>query len=84
MGGFFGVASKEDCMFDLFFGTDYHSHLRHPPGRHGGIRARTKGFDRAIHNIENSPFRTKFDKDVASMKGAIWALAASPTTSPSP
>ena len=70
MGGFFGVASKEDCMFDLFFGTDYHSHLG---TRRAGMAVydREKDFDRAIHNIENSPFRTKFDKDVASMKGGL-------------
>ena len=70
MGGFFGVASKEDCMFDLFFGTDYHSHLG---TRRAGMAVydREKGFDRAIHNIENYPFRTKFDKDVASMKGGL-------------
>lgn len=70
MGGFFGVASKEDCMFDLFFGTDYHSHLG---TRRAGMAVYdpAKGFDRAIHNIENSPFRTKFDKDVASMKGHL-------------
>ena len=70
MGGFFGVASKEDCMFDLFFGTDYHSHLG---TRRAGMAVydREKGFDRAIHNIENSPFRTKFDKDVSSMKGGL-------------
>ena len=70
MGGFFGVASKEDCMFDLFFGTDYHSHLG---TRRAGMAVYDpeRGFDRAIHNIENSPFRTKFDKDVSSMKGHI-------------
>lgn len=70
MGGFFGVASKEDCMFDLFFGTDYHSHLG---TRRAGMAVydQEKGFDRAIHNIENSPFRTKFDKDVSSMKGRL-------------
>ncbi len=67
MGGFFGVASKEDCLFDLFFGTDYHSHLG---TRRGGMAVYgEKGFDRAIHNIENSPFRTKFDKDMQEMKG---------------
>lgn len=70
MGGFFGVASKEDCMFDLFFGTDYHSHLG---TRRAGMAVydRDKGFDRAIHNIENSPFRTKFDKDVSEMHGRL-------------
>lgn len=67
MGGFFGVASKEDCLFDLFFGTDYHSHLG---TRRGGMAVYgEKGFDRAIHNIENAPFRTKFDKDMQKMKG---------------
>lgn len=70
MGGFFGVASKEDCMFDLFFGTDYHSHLG---TRRAGMAVydQEKGFDRAIHNIENSPFRTKFDKDVSEMRGRL-------------
>ncbi len=69
MGGFFGVAAKEDCLFDLFFGTDYHSHLG---TRRGGMAVYgEKGFDRAIHNIENSPFRTKFDKDMQEMKGNI-------------
>lgn len=69
MGGFFGVASKEDCLFDLFFGTDYHSHLG---TRRGGMAVYGEnGFDRAIHNIENSPFRTKFDKDVQKMKGYL-------------
>lgn len=67
MGGFFAVASKEDCVFDLFFGTDYHSHLG---TRRGGMAVYgEKGFDRSIHNIENSPFRTKFEKDVNSMHG---------------
>ena len=70
MGGFFGVASKTDCVFDLYFGTDYHSHLG---TRRAGmaVYSQEKGFDRAIHNIENSPFRTKFDKDVNSMEGCF-------------
>ena len=69
MGGFFGVASKNDCVFDLFFGTDYHSHLG---TRRGGLAVYgTKGFDRSIHNIENSPFRTKFEKDVNIMEGNL-------------
>lgn len=69
MGGFFGVASKQDCVFDLFFGIDYHSHLG---TRRGGMAVYGEnGFDRAIHNIENAPFRTKFDKDVQEMKGNI-------------
>lgn len=67
MGGFFGVAHKEDCVFDLFFGVDYHSHLG---TRRGGMVVYGEdGFDRAIHNIENAPFRTKFDKDMQKMKG---------------
>lgn len=67
MGGFFGVVAQEDCMFDLFFGTDYHSHLG---TRRGGMAVYgEKGFDRSIHNIENSPFRTKFDKDMQEMQG---------------
>ena len=69
MGGLFGVASKSDCVFDLFFGTDYHSHLG---TRRAGMAVYGEaGFDRAIHNIENSPFRTKFDKDMQEMKGHL-------------
>ena len=70
MGGFFGVASKEDCMVDVFFGVDYQSHLG---TRRGGLAAYddTIGLQREIHNIENSPFRTKFDKDVAEMEGNL-------------
>ena len=67
MGGFFGVASQQDCVFDLFFGIDYHSHLG---TRRGGMAVYGEdGFNRSIHNIENAPFRTKFDKDVHEMKG---------------
>ncbi len=67
MGGFFGVASKEDCVFDLFFGTDYHSHLG---TRRAGMAVYGKdGFEKAIHKIENAPFRTKFDKEANSMHG---------------
>ena len=69
MGGFFGVASKSDCVFDLFFGTDYHSHLG---TKRGGMVVYGKdGFERAIHNIENAPFRTKFEHDVDEMKGNL-------------
>lgn len=70
MGGFFGAALKKDCVFDLFFGTDYHSHLG---TRRAGMAVydKEKGFDRAIHNIENAPFRTKFDKDVNEMHGNL-------------
>ncbi len=69
MGGFFGVASKEDCVLELFYGVDYHSHLG---TRRGGMATYgAGGFNRAIHNIENSPFRTKFDRDVGEMKGHL-------------
>ncbi len=67
MGGFFAVTAKTDCVFDLFFGTDYHSHLG--TRRAGMAVYGPKGFDRSIHNIENSPFRTKFEKDVTMMEG---------------
>ena len=70
MGGFFGVASKGDCVFDLFFGTDYHSHLGTKRGGMAVYDAQ-QGFQRAIHNIENSPFRTKFERDVEEMKGNL-------------
>ncbi|MGN0416249.1 MAG: amidophosphoribosyltransferase [Agathobacter sp.] len=70
MGGFFGVAAKEDCLFDLYFGVDYHSHLG---TRRGGMAVFDDdlGFDRSIHNIENAPFRTKFDGDMQKMKGRL-------------
>ena len=69
MGGFFGVASKENCTLELFYGVDYHSHLG---TRRGGMATYgANGFSRAIHNIENSPFRTKFEKDAAEMKGNL-------------
>ena len=67
MGGIFAAALKEDCVFDLFFGTDYHSHLG--TRRAGMVVYGEDGFDRAIHNIENSPFRTKFEHDVQKMHG---------------
>ena len=67
MGGFFGTVSKRDCVLDVFFGVDYHSHLG---TRRGGMVVYGEdGFDRAIHNIENAPFRTKFDRDIQEMKG---------------
>lgn len=69
MGGFFGVASKKDCILELFYGVDYHSHLG---TRRGGMAAYGDGeFCRAIHNIENSPFRTKFERDVEELKGNL-------------
>ena len=68
MGGFFGAVSKRDCVLDIFFGVDYHSHLGI---RRGGmaIYDPTVGFQRQIHNIENSPFRTKFERDLADFHG---------------
>ena len=69
MGGFFAVASKESCVLDLFYGTDYHSHLG--TRRAGMAVYGEKGFDRAIHNIQNSPFRTKFEKDAEELKGNL-------------
>ena len=68
MGGFFGVASKEDCVFDLFYGIDYHSHLG---TRRAGMTVYSpeNGFDKAIHNIANTPFRTKFTDESQSMHG---------------
>lgn len=68
MGGFFAAASKEDCVFDLFFGVDYHSHLG---TRRAGLAVydEKNGFDKAIHNIENAPFRTKFTKESGDMHG---------------
>ena len=70
MGGFFGAASKNDCVTDVFFGTDYHSHLG---TRRGGMTSWSEehGFQRNIHSIENSPFRTKFEDDVVTMRGKI-------------
>ena len=68
MGGFFGITSKCDCMMDVFFGVDYHSHLG---TRRGGMAAYDSeiGLQRKIHNIENSPFRTKFEHIFNEMYG---------------
>lgn len=70
MGGFFGAASENDCVNDVFFGTDYHSHLG---TRRGGMTSysETHGFQRNIHSIENSPFRTKFENDIEKMEGKL-------------
>ncbi len=69
MGGFFGVASKSNCALELFYGVDYHSHLG---TRRAGMASYGKnGFVRAIHNIENTPFRTKFENDVEDLRGKI-------------
>lgn len=76
MSGFFGVASKEDCVFDLFYGIDYHSHLG---TRRAGMAVYSDeyGFDKAIHNIENSPFRTKFSNESIEMKGNLGIASIS-------
>ena len=68
MSGFFGVASKEKCTFDLYFGTDYHSHLG---TRRAGMAVYDpeNGFSRSIHSIENTQFRTKFDKELPDLDG---------------
>ena len=68
MGGFFGAVSKQDCVLDIFFGVDYHSHLG---TRRGGmiVYDKDRGFQRQIHNIENTPFRTKFEKDLPDFSG---------------
>ena len=68
MGGFFGAISRRDCVLDVFFGTDYHSHLG---TRRGGmaIYDPAAGFQRQIHNIENTPFRTKFEADLTEFHG---------------
>lgn len=78
MGGFFGAASKNDCVTDVFFGTDYHSHLG---TRRGGMTAYSEelGFQRSIHSIENSPFRTKFENDVVKMRGKLCIGSISDT-----
>ncbi len=70
MSGFFGVASKADCVFDLFYGVDYHSHLG---TRRAGMAVWSEetGFDRSIHSIENAPFRTKFSSESNSMQGKL-------------
>jgi len=70
MGGFFGAVSRKNCKYDVFFGTDYHSHLG---TKRGGVAfwSQEKGFQRQIHNIENTPFRTKFESDMDKMGGTV-------------
>ncbi len=82
MGGFFGVATKRDCMADVFFGVDYHSHLG---TRRAGLAAYdpTIGLQRKIHNIENSPFRTKFEHIFDDMKG-VSAIGCISDSDPQP
>ena len=69
MGGFFGAISKRDCVLDIFFGVDYHSHLGTRRGGMAIYDAAEGRFQRQIHNIENSPFRTKFEKDLSDFHG---------------
>ena len=67
MGGLFGIVSKNDCVNDLFYGTDYHSHLG---TRRGGLAVlNSQGFTRFIHNIESDQFRSKFEGDIKEMQG---------------
>ena len=82
MGGFFGAVSRRDCVLDVFFGTDYHSHLG---TKRAGMVVYDKkdGFQRQIHNIENTPFRTKFDKDLADFHGCA-AIGCISDTDPQP
>ena len=78
MGGFFGVISRKNCKYDVFFGTDYHSHLG---TKRGGLAFydEEEGFQRQIHNIENTPFRTKFEGDLPKMNGTIGIGSISDT-----
>ena len=78
MGGFFGAVSRKNCKYDVFFGTDYHSHLG---TKRGGLAFydAENGFSRQIHNIENTPFRTKFEGDLAKMNGTVGIGAISDT-----
>ncbi|MBO5324041.1 MAG: amidophosphoribosyltransferase [Oscillospiraceae bacterium] len=70
MGGFFGAVSRKDCKYDVFFGTDYHSHLG---AKRAGLAFydADRGFQRQIHNIENTPFRTKFEGDLTKLGGTV-------------
>ncbi|MBQ6542829.1 MAG: amidophosphoribosyltransferase, partial [Clostridia bacterium] len=82
MGGFFGISSKKNCLSEVFFGTDYHSHLG---TKNGGIAVYDKeiGLQREIHNIGNSPFRTKFEKIFNEMQGTS-AIGCISDTDPQP
>ena len=82
MGGFFGITSRKDCLMDVFFGTDYHSHLG---TRRGGLAAYYAqfGLQRKIHNIENAPFRTKFERVFQEMRGTS-AIGCISDTDPQP
>ncbi|MBN1978281.1 MAG: amidophosphoribosyltransferase [Anaerolineae bacterium] len=78
MGGLFGVVSKEDSVLDLFYGTDYHSHLG---TRRGGMAVWNKGLTRSIHSIENAQFRTRFEDDLQKMAGPMGIGCISDTDS---
>ena len=82
MGGFFGITSKQECLDDVFFGVDYHSHLG---TRRAGLAAYDAqiGLQRQIHNIENSPFRTKFEHALEEMHGTA-AIGCISDTDPQP
>ncbi len=82
MGGYFGIASKNDCIADVFFGVDYHSHLGTRRGGMAAYDARI-GLQRVIHNIENSPFRTKFDHVLEDMEG-VSAIGCISDSEPQP
>ncbi len=82
MGGFFGAISKKDCVLDIFFGTDYHSHLGTLRGGIAVYDGET-GFHRQIHNIENTPFRTKFEKDISEFHG-LSGIGCISDTDPQP
>jgi len=82
MGGFFGITSNKDCLLDVFFGTDYHSHLG---TQRGGLAAYDPeiGLQRKIHSITNAPFRTKFETIFDEMSG-IAAIGCISDTDPQP
>ena len=77
MGGYFGAVSHRDVSLDVFFGVDYHSHLG-TKARGMIIFSKERGFQRQIHNVENTPFRTKFEKDLCNLPKAPAASAAFP------
>ena len=82
MGGFFGAVSRKNCKYDVFFGTDYHSHLG---TKRGGMAMwdDAHGFQRQIHSIENTPFRTKFENDLNKLDGTA-GLGCISDTDPQP
>ena len=82
MGGFFGVISTEDCVNDLFYGTDYHSHLGSM--RAGLMTMGGRGIKRCIHDISNAPFRAKFQDDLDGLRGATSGIGAISDTGDQP